>query len=204
MIVAVRPLILAAAVLTAVLSRPARAQEEPARRDSLSAQPTVARPAGQPEGLRPTAAADARLQVEVGCSRAEPGTGMATLSWPADRELIARQRVDVTVFKRGFERGLFASLSPSPAGQRFQMAPDFQAAGQPASSALELRAEPMELSARGDRVALRVKGLEPGLLYFWRLVTRSDGTWRPGETVRTEAATCPVDWIRPHRSREQP
>jgi hypothetical protein len=55
------------------------------------------------------------LQAQVGCHKTELRKGIAKLSWTVPSS--GGQRVDVTIFRDGFEKGKFETSGPLPAGQ---------------------------------------------------------------------------------------
>ena len=57
------------------------------------------------------------LQAEVECSVEEPRKGIAKLSWTVATSPGSAQRVDVTIFRGGFERGEFETTGPLPPSQ---------------------------------------------------------------------------------------
>jgi hypothetical protein len=57
------------------------------------------------------------LQGEVACSETELGQGIARLDWKTGKTPGSEQRVDVTIFRDGFERGDFESTEPLPPDQ---------------------------------------------------------------------------------------
>ena len=51
------------------------------------------------------------------------------------------------------------------------------------------------LEPRLDRTTAALEKLEPGVNYYWRVLTRTDGGWVPSAVARVEAPTCPVDSV---------
>lgn len=129
---------------------------------------------------------------EVSCSSTELRTPIAELSWQAQAAQVdlTQQVLEVTIFKDGFRRDIQARLTPIQGTQKFSLSA--LAAAQLSQSSLA-RLEVAGLQVHGDgRVQLRVKGLEPGLNYFWRLQSADGATVLSGP-VRSMAPSCPAD-----------
>jgi hypothetical protein len=151
----------------------------------------------------------------VSCSAEKPRTVVASISWPLNQPAanpqalsagMASQRLDVTTFKDGFSRGVFAQLAPIRENQPFGLAPAASASAVPSlrglsvtrvttlqeqlsSGAPNATGALMPPSASNDpaRVAVvEVEGLEPGLNYYWRRTP-------DGPVVRCQAPVCPSD-----------
>lgn len=57
------------------------------------------------------------LRVETYCDKVDPRKGIARLHWTVAEERGREQRVEVTIYRRGFEKDLFESSKPLPADQ---------------------------------------------------------------------------------------
>lgn len=132
---------------------------------------------------------------EVSCSRTELRTAQAQLSWQASAASVdlTQQVLEVTVFKDGFQRGLQARLVPTEGAQKFSLSA-LAATALSQTSLTRLDVAGIEIASTG-RVQIRVKGLEPGLNYFWRLQS-ADGFTTLSGPVRSQAPTCPADEAR--------
>jgi len=116
---------------------------------------------------------------------------IAVLTLKGDRTHAAAQRVDVTVFKQGFERGLFASV-PADRGGKFERAPGLEKLGREPGRPFDLVAE-SRFDERKDLTAIQVTHLEPGLLYHWRVSERNGSGWVGGSVISVEAPVCVSD-----------
>lgn len=131
------------------------------------------------------------FHIEVFCSQTKPRTGMAKLSWRTDKRLFSKQRLDVTVYKQGFEKDLYTILWPIRAEQQFQIPRSNKL--EETSRALALNAVNVNVDEKQDSIVVKLEGLEPGLVYFWRVCTLSNKGWRQSSVVRCEAPVCPAD-----------
>jgi hypothetical protein len=95
------------------------------------------------------------LRAGVWCSETKPSKGSATLSWKVSNS--GQQRVDFTMYRDGFERGMFETIGPLPV----------------------------------DQSSVEIDGLEPGINYYWRVLTLTPKGWVPSETARCEGIGCP-------------
>lgn len=155
------------------------------------------------------------------CSTTRPGTVIMELRWRlADRSLsetdlrsrVGQQRLEVTVYSEGFERGLYAVVSAVKPKALFRapsrtnrLAPAVQAQSKipgleklvitevatrldkPTQSLLPMQ-PPTGAAAEAEWVTVRLEGLDPGMEYTYRV---------PGgrSVVTCQAVVCPVDKI---------
>jgi hypothetical protein len=151
--------------------------------------------------------APAGLECKTYCSDVKLRTPIAELTWPASATAsLERQGLEVTVYKNGFERGLSARLLVVRQGEKFSLQ---RAAAAVSSSAqrvpgldklvvVGVRTRSMRLRASSvNTITVQVEGLEPGLNYYWRVLSNTSGTnWvanRAYQTVRCQAPVCPAD-----------
>ena len=99
------------------------------------------------------------LVAKVSRSQTQPGKAIATLSWTATNEPGRQQRIDITKYWDGFERGRFNTVGPLTPGQ----------------SVVELN------------------NLEPGIDYYWRVLSLTPQGWVPSQTARCAVRAYPVD-----------
>jgi len=159
------------------------------------------RPSTGPGGIASESREDVSdLQCEMFCSGDKRPT--VELRWDPVKDKRVRdrtqQRIETTVYKKGFLRGEFTALAlgagpPAPRlGARFAGV-DRQAARNLLAS-LELTVTKIHITEiPHPSVAVRAQGIEPGLTYFWRLSSRIGNTWLTSQTVRCQAPVCPID-----------
>lgn len=127
------------------------------------------------------------------CSEEKLRTPVAELVWRSSEARLKGQRIEVTVYKDGFAKGLYVALG-TVKGERsvpFQKTRQYQ---EPIAALSKLVVvETLTLREQPGMVAVRVEGLEPGLNYFWRVVTASNGRMMAGGTTRCQAPVCPAD-----------
>jgi hypothetical protein len=149
---------------------------------------------------------------ETYCSRTQPGNSVAEVQWPLTpkantanlRTLVEQQVLDVTVYKDGFERGLYKTVKPGVARPEFRLSRPTERTDIPGMQKLKLTqfGTSQEHSKEGLRMlahptseqesaAAKLEGLEAGLKYFVRL-SSPDGV---PKIVSFTAASCPVDYI---------
>jgi len=129
------------------------------------------------------------VRVSVSCSAERPGTAAATVRWSVKRAPLDSSRLQVTVYRNGFARGmyaLFAVKGKKPLVPQFSDSSPHRDLTLPA---YRLRAVRVPSSA--DTAAFRVDGLEDGITYYWRLAHVKSQTPAPGPAVRVDAPTCP-------------
>jgi len=171
--------------------------------------------AGQP-GAQPLARSESGLTLEVEgfCSQVRMRTSNARITWrvtaPALTAGLASlaptaQRLETTVFKNGFERGLFVTLpitAAAPDRPVAAVAPP-TAAQQPARRAYQIRL--IEMSAvraaaaddGASEMDVVVENLEPGMNYSWRLTIDAPSARMVSPVVSLRARICPSDEVEP-------
>ncbi|MGI9263956.1 MAG: hypothetical protein ACR2QU_03435 [Gammaproteobacteria bacterium] len=119
------------------------------------------------------------------------------------------QRIDVTVYKQGFDKDLYATTSVSRRDsdkdmtrietREFERAyasdPEMQ------KRAFENVGQTMDLSVadldpvkdKADPFAVHVEGLTGGVNYYWRVLSSTNEGWVSSEVIRCQAQVCPVD-----------
>jgi hypothetical protein len=149
---------------------------------------------------------------ETYCSRTQPGNSVAEVQWPLSpkagtanlRTLVEQQILDVTVYKDGFERGLYKTVKPGVARPEFRLSRPTEMPDIPGMQRLKLTqfGTSQEHSQEGLRVlahptsgqesaAAKLEGLEAGLKYFVRLSSPNAAP----KIVSFTAASCPVDYV---------
>lgn len=118
----------------------------------------------------------------------------ASLTWRTNPRLLEKQRIDVTVYKRGFEAGTYAILWPLEAGQTFRDA-ERRLPNRPDNSMLFLTLIDRQTSADDRVMTVQLGGLHPGLNYFWRVLTLDAGSWTPGGFASASGPFCPEDFL---------
>ncbi len=133
------------------------------------------------------------LQCQSYCSETKLRTGVALLTWDADKRLIRKQRIDVTVYKHGFETRTYTILWPLRKDQRFQTSDMANIPDRPDRQLLYLKVNKADWNRHTNTISIELEGLQPGLNYFWRVLTLEKQGWRPGITIRCVGPVCPAD-----------
>jgi hypothetical protein len=137
------------------------------------------------------------FQVEVTCSETQLRTPIATVTWRLrpGREEADGMRVDVAANKQGFAKGQFVKLFLGPAPRLEPSAGLAREADGTLGKTLSLEVEGGGRELAGDRARVRVRNLEPGVLYFWRPAERAGREWAGARAVRVEAPVCVADIV---------
>jgi hypothetical protein len=160
------------------------------------------------------------LECRVYCSKTKPRTGVAEISWKEVASArsggaplkISEQQLEVTVYKYGFERGVYAKPFSIQRNQRFLLQPSNSNSQQripgldqlilvdaqtsrDRSSGARPNPDMRTLVDRPDAdIIARIEGLEPGLNYYWRVPLEIEqGRVLASEVVRCKGPVCPVD-----------
>ena len=150
------------------------------------------------------------LTCEVRCSPTKLRTGVAIVRWSGPAEKVGAVALtggspsdvalDVTVFRKGFAQDRFASFTGFASGVRTLQKSSSQSlaiAGPPVKALENLQVTfvqgtmaPPSVMPDAGQVAVEVEGIEPGVLYRWRLRVPALGR----ELFATcEAPVCPAD-----------
>jgi hypothetical protein len=165
--------------------------------------------AGQAQ-QQPAARLESRvtLSVETFCSETKLRTSNARIRWTIPRAVLdaagfagvaaARQSLEATVYKNGFEKGLLVALPIGAASIDRPVVPLTQGrATQPRAFQLRLiefaqpRAEAAGV-APGEMTAV-VENLEPGVTYTWRIAMDAAAGRMVTPSVTAQARICPAD-----------
>jgi hypothetical protein len=151
------------------------------------------------------------LTCEVFCSPTKLRTSNARICWnlpPSafegrSPETIG-QSLQTTVFKNGFEKGLFVTL-PVTATTRERPITPIPAPKQGRLRAYQIqiidieRRKSAQLPAGGAGVCVVIEGLEPGVNYTWRIQADTAAGKVVSPSVRCQAQVCPADLVRETR-----
>jgi hypothetical protein len=150
------------------------------------------------------------LSIETFCSETKLRTSNARIRWSIPRAVLdaagiagvaaARQSLEATVYKNGFEKGLLVALPIGTATVDRPVVPLAQ--GRPQQPrAFQLRliefAPPrVEAAAAtpGEMTAV-VENLEPGVNYTWRIAIDTPSGRMVSPTATGQARVCPADMV---------
>jgi hypothetical protein len=149
------------------------------------------------------------ITVEVFCSDTKLRTSNARIRWSLPRAALdagglaslaaAKQSLEVTVYKDGFDKGLLASLSVSQATPDRPVVP--QARTKQPLRAFEIALIGVEQPRTGlapdggGEMSAVVEGLEPGVNYTWRIAIDTAAGRIVSPSVTSQALTCPADLV---------
>jgi hypothetical protein len=150
------------------------------------------------------------LSIETFCSDTKLRTSNARIHWSIPRAVLdaagiadvaaARQSLEATVYKNGFEKGLLVALPIGTASVDRPVLPLTQ--GRPQQPrAFQLRliefAQPRvdaAAAASGEMTAV-VENLEPGVNYTWRIAIDAAAGRLVSSTATAQARVCPADMV---------
>ena len=133
------------------------------------------------------------LECRVFCSTEKLRTSVVELTWRSTEARLSTSRIEVTVYKDGFKNGNYSALGSRKGERSFR--PSQAKQTQPLVPALSklVVLEAKGLKERSGVVAVRIEGLEPGLNYFWRVISTTTGRLLAEGTAKCQAPTCPAD-----------
>jgi hypothetical protein len=159
----------------------------------------------------------ATITCEVFCSQTKLRTANARIRWSAPGSALraagiesgtaAATRLETTVFRDGFTKGLFVRLPIAGSGE-VGILPLAEQPRQSQLRAYQIRvieiAPPVRRTeaAGGDESGVVVEGLEPGVQYTWRAVIEAASRRVISVTATCEAPVCPADMV-PEGRRER-
>jgi hypothetical protein len=126
------------------------------------------------------------------CTETAPRRGLARLVWRTEAHLQGSQRLDVTVYKSGFDRGMYVTMWPLEKGRTSQ---DVQTRlpARPDKQIVFLTLIDLRISVDNQVTDLLLEGLQPGVNYFWRVSTRTAQGWVPSGFGVSPGPICPND-----------
>jgi hypothetical protein len=149
---------------------------------------------------------------ETFCSETKLRTTNARIRWSLPRAALAAinltslsaasQRLEVTVYKNGFDKGLSVALPISAATPARPVLPLAQT---PQTSATQPRAfqirlieieQPRAADAAATEMGVVIENLEPGVTYTWRVAIDTPAGRIVSSPTRCQARVCPADSIR--------
>ena len=131
-----------------------------------------------------------RPEVEALCTETIPSTGILMLTWRYHDQSDDGRRIDLTVYKDGFDQDRYASLWPLKIGQQSQKLKISNLRSHPADPALLPRLTSLSRDPQRGSTTMRLEGLAGGLVYGIRLATLKHDGWVPGPSVRVQAPAC--------------
>jgi hypothetical protein len=149
------------------------------------------------------------VTVEVFCSETKLRTSNARIRWSMPREGLeasglasfaaAKQSLEATVYKDGFEKGLLVSVPISRATPDRPVAVQVQEK-QPKLRAFQFSLIDIEqpkaaLAAEGAEMGAVVEGLEPGVNYTWRIAIDTPSRRIVSPSATSQAMVCPADIV---------
>jgi hypothetical protein len=161
---------------------------------------------------QPAARLESRLtlSIETFCSETKLRTSNARIRWSIPRTALdaagiagvaaARQSLEATVYKNGFEKGLLVALPIGAATVDRPVLPQLQ--GRPQQPrAFQLRliefAQPRVDAAAGTpgEMSAVVENLEPGVNYTWRIAIDTPSGRLVSPSATSQARVCPADMV---------
>lgn len=136
------------------------------------------------------------VEISVECSQTTAGAIEVTIDWLENQKSLENFRLDVSVFKNGFEQNLYGTIWPIHEGSKSRMVDPGKFRGQAALTALDLKM--LNISRKQEKsnnLSVTLTGLEPGINYYWRVLKRDRRGWIGSEVIRIKAPVCPVDYI---------
>lgn len=160
----------------------------------------------QTQGMQTAGAASPNsedLKVQASCSKVNLGVSAAQITWSGPKAAASRGagqssiQVEVTTVKGGFDSGAAVVVWPNVARSREALSPSDHRLDPLRGLRVAPIAETKGARAPGDTGRnVTVENLSPGVNYFWRVQTKSDGTTMSSSVVKTTAPVCPVDYKR--------
>jgi hypothetical protein len=168
---------------------------------------TATTEAAQPPQSAQPPRVDARfsLTAEPFCSEVKVRTSSARLHWSAPAAALAanglttlaaaRQTLEATIYKNGFEQGLLVAVPIGPATADRPVLPQAQAAGRQQPRAFQIRVVGVEQPRATDAAdaGVVVENLEPGVNYTWRIALETRAGRIVSPAARFQAKICPAD-----------
>ncbi len=154
------------------------------------------------------------LTVEIFCSETKLRTTDARIRWGIPRTMLdassaagfaaANPRLEVTVYKNGFDKGLLVALPLSAASSNPPAVPQAaNAQTRPQLRAFQIRVieveQPRTAQAleAGSQMGVVVENLEPGINYTFRIAMDTPAGRIASPPATKQAQVCPADFVLP-------
>lgn len=163
--------------------------------------------------VQPASRVEAKLSVEVEpyCSETKLRTSNARIRWSMPKEALeahkltalagAKQSLEATVYRDGFEKGLLVSVPLAQASPERPLAALVQEkkpkvrAFQFSVIGYEQPKEARAVEGGGAEMSAVVEGLEPGVNYTWRIAIETESGRIVSESTTSRAVVCPADMV---------
>jgi hypothetical protein len=148
---------------------------------------------------------------EVFCSTTKLRTSNARVRWNISKAALdahrittlasARQTLEATVYKNGFDKGLLVSFPIGAATPARAVAPQIAQPAQARLRAFQIQLISIEppaaqAGAAGDQMTAVIENLEPGVNYTWRVAIETAAGRIVSAPITCEAPVCPADIVR--------
>ena len=163
------------------------------------------------QATQQTAREESRLTVAVDafCSDTKLRTSNARIRWGMPGDALeasgvksfaaAKQSLEATVYKNGFEKGLQVSVPISQASPDRPVAAQLQERKPKLRafqfSLIEIEQPKATLAVEGGEMGAVVEGLEPGVNYTWRIAIDTAAGRIVSAPVTSQARVCPADLV---------
>ncbi len=151
------------------------------------------------------------MEVEPYCSETKLRTSNARIRWSLPKETLvarklaglagAKQNLEATVYRDGFEKGLMVSIPLAQASEEHPLVA-LSAEKKPKLRAFDFRVIAFEqpkdaaaMEAGSSSMGVVVEGLEPGVNYTWRITLETDSGRIMSEPTTGRAVVCPADMV---------
>jgi hypothetical protein len=151
------------------------------------------------------------VEVEPYCSETKLRTSNARIRWSMPKEALeahkltalagARQSLEATVYRDGFEKGLLVSVPLAQASPERPLQALVQEkkpkvrAFQFSVIAYEQQKEARAVEGQDAEMSAVVEGLEPGVNYTWRIAIETESGRIVSESTTSRAVVCAADMV---------
>ncbi len=109
------------------------------------------------------------VSVKVHCGTHGLHGPVATVRW-APSGSFQNTHLDYSLYRDGFQRGLFASVSFTPNATAIATAISYSSASPSRDSSLtQYQLKVRSVTQRNDTVTVQLTGMDPGVFYYWRV-----------------------------------
>jgi hypothetical protein len=148
------------------------------------------------------------LQVQVSCSKTDPGIAIAEVSWTERKSARSEagatkpSQLEVTTVKNGFKSGAAITVWPKAEGAKIGAGMGVSDHRIDPLRTLQVSSTEKTRGGAGQSLgvtngastnAVTIHNLQPGINYFWR-VQRTSGDVQGSHIVMTTAPICAVDY----------
>jgi hypothetical protein len=129
------------------------------------------------------------------CSATKARTIEIIVEWPTALKSFENLRIDISNTKQGFAQNRYAVLWPIEKSKKMRLVKEELREKPDMLAELELDLVQVSKGSATQNAMLKLEGLEPGRVYYWRVLELKNREWQSDQIIRMDTPTCVADFI---------